>query len=173
MVQNLLAMGGDGLCPMALAPPGPVSVAAQGHLKSLTAATSLPGAFSPKGALCGLFLYFSCLDDAHKIAQDLHTPEGSFWHGIMHRQEPDPENAAYWFRQLGKHPVFPALATAAQKLGYAAGAHWDPFAFINYCESARRRPGSTEEALALRVQLAEWQLLFDHCARSGKSRTQP
>ncbi len=40
----------------------------------------------------------------------------------------------------------------------------DPFAFIDFCEQARRRPGSESEQLALRIQLAEWQILFDYCA---------
>src|ERR1051325_4571315 len=47
------------------------------------------GARSPEGALAGLYLYFSCLDECHSVAQDDSTPEGSFWHGILHRQEPD------------------------------------------------------------------------------------
>jgi hypothetical protein len=42
---------------------------------------------------------------------------------------------------------------------------WDPFRFIDFCERARQMPGSTDEQLAKAVQLAEWQLLFDYCAR--------
>lgn len=115
--------------------------------------------------MSGLYLYFSCLDESHAIAQDLDTPEGSFWHGIMHRQEPDAFNAGYWFRRVGNHPVFPALAVAASELGYSSvNTRWEPLAFIDYCETARKRPGSTEEKLAIQVQLAEWQLLFDYCA---------
>ena len=48
---------------------------------------------------CGLFLYLSCLDEAHQIAQEIKSPTGGYWHGMMHRQEPDFGNAAYWFRQ--------------------------------------------------------------------------
>jgi len=167
-VQDLLARDGDGLRPMPLAPANPSAKLSI----SLSADALFPGAKSPGGALSGLYLYFSCLDEAHKIAQDLDTSEGSFWHGIMHRQEPDPGNAGYWFRHVGQHPVFPALAARAASLGYDSGTKWDPLAFIDFCESARRRPGSAEEALALQVQLAEWQLLFDYCARPGKTTTQ-
>ena len=53
--------------------------------------------------MSGMFLYFSCLDEAHRIAQDISAPEGSYWHAIMHRQEPDPGNSAYWFRSVGRH----------------------------------------------------------------------
>jgi hypothetical protein len=79
--------------------------------------------------------------------------------------EPDPGNAAYWFRRTGRHAVFPKLCAEAAGAGYGAGREWDPFGFIEYCESARKRPQSEEEALAMRVQLIEWQLLFDYCAR--------
>lgn len=136
-------------------------------LRALTAqgAALFPDAFSPQGALAGLYLYFCGYDDAHRIAQDLATPEGSFWHGILHRQEPDAGNAGYWFRQLGQHALFPVLRDAAERLGYDAQGKWDPFRFIDFCEAARRKPGSKEEELAMSVQLAEWQLLFDYCAR--------
>jgi hypothetical protein len=69
-----------------------------------------------------LYLYFDCWDEAHEIAQDINTPEGSYWHGIVHRQEPDAANAAYWFRQVGAHPIFPALRERAVEIGLATGA---------------------------------------------------
>ncbi len=115
--------------------------------------------------MAGLYLYFSCLDEAHTIAQGLATAEGAWWHAIMHRQEPDAGNSAYWFRQVGAHPVFPALRDAAAALGVDFGAVWDPFAFIELCERVRRAPGSDDEQRAREVQRAEWQLLFDFCAR--------
>ena len=115
--------------------------------------------------MSGLYLYFCAYDESHKISQDIETAEGSFWHGILHRQEPDPGNAAYWFRRVGQHPIFPQLRDAAAELGWGTKDKWDPFAFIDFCESARNRPGSTEETTAMAIQLREWQLLFDYCAR--------
>ena len=47
------------------------------------------GSRAPEAAMAGLWLYFSCLDEAHTLAQAVETADGSFWHGIMHRQEPD------------------------------------------------------------------------------------
>ncbi len=168
-VARILALDGAGMRPMALAPQDCASNDARAALKPLRAADLFPNSYSPEGALSGLYLYFSCLDEAHKIAQDLSTPEGTFWHGIMHRQEPDAGNAAYWFRLLGKHAIFPSLRDEARRLRFDTGRDWNPFEFIDFCESARVRPGSDEEDIALRVQLAEWQLLFDYCARE-KSR---
>jgi hypothetical protein len=66
---------------------------------------------------------------------------------------------------VGKHPIFPALRARAAEIGVECGKSWDPLAFIDYCEAARQRPGSPEERKALEVQRAEWQLLFDWCAK--------
>ena len=128
--------------------------------------------YAPEAALAGLWLYFSCFEECHRTAQDLHTPEGSFWHGILHRQEPDSGNAAYWFRHAGNHPVFQPLLKEAEEIisrypnaEFRPAAAWDPFAFILFCERARQQPGSPSEHAALEIQRAEWQLLFDYCAR--------
>ena len=126
---------------------------------------------SPKAALAGLFLYFSCAEECHELVQNLNSSEGDFWHAILHRQEPDQANAAYWFRQTRTHPVFPELAKAAAEIAlkYPAAEFrsgpWDAKYFIEFCEQARSEPGTAREAAALEIQRAEWQLLFDYCAR--------
>ena len=131
-----------------------------------------PSARSPQGALSGLWLYHGCLDESHSISQDLKTPDGSFWHGIMHRREPDPGNAGYWFRRVGRHPIFPELREAVAAVvechpaaGFQLGAEWDPFAWIDFWERARRQPGSDADKTALAIQQSEWEILFDWCAR--------
>jgi hypothetical protein len=163
-VQTILAIDGDGARPMPLA-DGTIVRSGVDALVGKSASQLFPGAFSPEAALSGLYLYFCAYDQSHSISQDISSVEGSFWHGIMHRQEPDPGNSGYWFRRVGNHPVFPDLRDAAAEAGFPVKDKWDPFAFIDYCEQARRRPGSTEERIAMAVQLAEWQLLFDYCAR--------
>jgi len=163
-VASILALDGDGhrLMPLVQGPCS--SDRARTLLKAATARELFPDSRSPEAALAGLYLYFSCWDEAHQTAQDIATREGSYWHAIVHRQEPDAGNSSYWFRQVGAHPVFPALAAAASAIGIGSAAKWDPFAFIQFCEEARQSPGSDSERQALEVQRAEWQLLFDFCA---------
>jgi hypothetical protein len=163
-VAALLALDGSGERLMPLAGGLCSSDEARDRLQHLTARTLFPNARAPEAAFAGLHLYFSCRERCHELAQGIETAEGSYWHAIVHRQEPDPENSAYWFRQVGSHAVFPALRGAAVACGYRAPAAWDPFAFIDFCESARRQPGLDQERTALAVQRAEWQLLFDFCA---------
>ena len=168
---RILALGDNGHRPMPLAITDTGPRDARAALEGRQGRDLFPDSRAPDAALSGLWLYFSFFEEAHGIAQDIHTVEGSYWHGILHRQEPDPGNAGYWFRRLGQHPIFPALREETEAIlaqsgpKWHVGAQWDPFGFIEFCEQARRRPGSLEEEAALAIQLAEWQLLFDYCAR--------
>ncbi len=123
-----------------------------------------------------LWLRFNYLDESHKISQDVETPEGSFWHGILHRREGDFDNAKYWFRRVGTHPVFASLCRAAAELAAAAPEAraaflagqkiWDPFAFVDLCAAAVRGQAKCL-ALCEDVQRREWELLFDYCWRKA------
>jgi hypothetical protein len=135
-----------------------------------------------------VWLLHDCLDESHTISQGIDTPSGSFWHGIMHRREGDFSNAKYWFRRVGRHEVFAALGTAAAALaakhssgegdspillrglsniGTVPGAgDWDPYAFVDLCQSAACGQRDAE-SLCRAVQQAEWELLFDHCYRAA------
>jgi hypothetical protein len=159
--------------------PGRPNPAARPKLAALTAETALaPHAVADadmaRACLAGLWLYHDFLDESHTISQDIATPSGSYWHGIMHRREPDPSNSKYWFHRVGAHAIFPALHEAAAALAAEAkhtlaaslidGAEWDPFAFVDLCERARGR-GDMLEEFCRKVQRAEWELLFDHCHR--------
>jgi hypothetical protein len=142
------------------------------RLQQLTVETAFAGhtvrdADMAQACLAGLWLYHDFLDESHRISQDIDTPTGSYWHGILHRREPDPSNAAYWFRRVGKHPIFPALSTAARDLGLPLPSdRWDPFAFIDLCEK-HRDTGDADEQMLRRVQQQEWELLFDWCFRQA------
>lgn len=133
--------------------------------------------------LAGLWLYADGLDQSHQISQSIETPTGSFWHGIMHRREGDFGNSKYWFRRVGKHPVFEPLGRDVREL--AAGmtfpqaevltsrGTWNPDRWIDLCEQAVSA-GQRVETLAAQspliefcrqVQTVEWGHLFDYSYR--------
>lgn len=129
-----------------------------------------PGSREPDAVLAGLLLYLNCWDDAHNIAQDIPTGDGSYWHAIIHRMEPDPANSGYWFRRVGRHAIFPDLQSRAQTIarqypqcGFTTKDAWDAFHFIEYCGQANACRGSECEAAAVEMQQAEWELLMQWC----------
>ncbi len=172
-VAGILALDGNGERLIPLISGQCSSPAADARLRSAAGEKLFPQAEDPQVALAGLWLYFSCLDECHEMVQNIGSQDASFWHAILHRQEPDSGNAAYWFRRTGTHPIFRELCTAADEVvarypmaEFRTGGKWDPFSFVMFCERARQQPGSSQEQAALEIQRAEWQLLFNYCARS-------
>jgi hypothetical protein len=158
--------------------PGRPDAAARPALKALTVETLFGPAEvrRPELARCclaALWLHHDYLDESHAISQDIPGADGSYWHGILHRREPDYANAGYWFRRVGKHSVFEPLHRRAAELTgeadtppgsefLARQAAWDPFAFIDLCEAVAG--GKAEcELLCRQIQRAEWELLFAYC----------
>ncbi len=172
-VARLLALDGNGSRIMPLTCRECSSAEAHQILRKVNPRQLFPGARDATAALAGLWLYFSCFEEAHDLVSKSESRECELWHAILHRQEPDAGNAAYWFRKVGTHPAYSAISHAAIRIlenipraEFRTGK-WDPFAFIAFTERARSQPGSAQEQAALEIQRAEWQILFDYCARNS------
>jgi hypothetical protein len=149
-------------------------------------ATELFAPFKPldtnaaRACVAGLLLMYDGLDDSHTISQDLVDTTGSYWHGIMHRREPDYGNAKYWFARVRRHPVYPAVADAAREVARQAltespwpNANWllesEPWqadAFVDLCQAARKAD-THADLLCRNIQRKECELLLDYCYRSA------
>jgi hypothetical protein len=160
--------------------PGKPNEGARAELQALTPESlfgdrQLVDADMARCCLGGLWLLHDFLHESHAISQEINTVAGSYWHGIMHRREPDFSNAKYWFRRVGQHPVFEPLADMARELANKADLdlpsafllkqeRWDPGRFVDLCEAATRGQSKARD-LCRRIAQEEWRLLFDHCYR--------
>ncbi len=160
--------------PPSLGPAGPRPGRWRSRLGELSD-TDLLGAArikDPDAAACvrsGLLLLGDDLDGSHSVSQSVHTSDGSFWHGIMHRREPDYSNSKYWFRRVGDHPVFGELAGRVASLPAVAaempGGRHDPFRFVDLVEACLRGGREDLEEELLQLQEAEMLTLLAHCHR--------
>ncbi len=124
----------------------------------------------------GLLLWNDDLNASHDISQELTNNTGSYWHGIMHRREPDYSNAKYWFGRVGTHPIYPALreraitvakeaqnpSDALSQIAQAIEAqeHWDPYQFIDWCQAAENDTNTDVTHFLQQVQAEEIKLLL-------------
>jgi hypothetical protein len=103
-------------------------------------------------------------DAAHQLVQEREgDQDADYLHALLHRREGDYGNAAYWFAEVGDHPVYPALAEAARSLGLAAlvrdGA-WSPKAMIDAV--GRACAGKADAAPLVACQDREFRILAAH-----------
>ena len=124
----------------------------------------------------GLLLWNDALDESHTISQELGNQTGSYWHGIMHRREPDYSNSKYWFGRVGTHPIFPALRERAlailKEIPNPSGAlaniaqtieadgNWDAYQFIDWCQAAENGSDTDVTRFLQQVQAEEIKLLL-------------
>ncbi len=131
----------------------------------------------------GLLLWNDALDESHTISQELANATGSYWHGIMHRREPDYSNAKYWFGRVGTHAIFPqvrdralalyeeashpseALASIGQTI--AANEEWNAHQFIDWCQAAESKMESDVGRFLKQVQAEEIRLLLAYSYRNA------
>lgn len=132
-----------------------------------------------RGCLAALWLRHGFLDRAHTLSQSIKTPEGNYWHGLMHRREGDYDNAKYWFGRVGVHAIHRPLATAvhgdnaddavAARL-LDAGGRWHALGFVDFCAETVAG-ASRNTTLARAIQAQEWALLFVHCLEAAAAPT--
>jgi len=133
-----------------------------------------------EAVLAGLLQVNGYLDESHNHSQSIQGEgqdvNGDYWHGIMHRREPDYGNGKYWFRRVGHHPCFDLLAPlAGQTLDECSSTDsanwqsrlsgpngWDGAAFIDLCQTAEQSSDTELTTAAQRIQWAEMLLLLDH-----------
>lgn len=154
------------------------NTAAETALGGLTLEDAFSG-FSVRNAqmalacFCGLWIYHDFQEPAHRLCQSISNPTGCYWHGILHRRQPDFKNANYWFRRTGEHVIHPRLAAQASVLAAAEpswpgiafltdSAAWDAQAFTDLCEASIAGHAPAQR-LCLAIQQLEWELLFDYC----------
>ena len=141
-----------------------------------------------EAVLAGLLQINDYLDESHNRSQNIEGEgqdvNGDYWHGIMHRREPDYGNGKYWFRRVSHHPCFDLLAPLAEQAfdeyhssDVANWKHkvvgtngWDAAAFIDLCQAAERSSDAELTTAAKRIQWAEMLLLLDHSFRQACGR---
>jgi hypothetical protein len=93
----------------------------------------------------GLHLLNDDLERGHALAQ---AHEGDktcdYWHAIVHRREGDFDNAKYWLRQVGRHPVL----TRVHDGGPSAAV-----VFVDRCRDAKPNERPLLEAIQKREML--------------------
>lgn len=127
--------------------------------------------------VAGLLQIHDFWEASHEAAQEAddqgERAVSAFWHGIAHRREPDSGNASYWFRRVGRHPVFGPLAVSVRPLLASIsdrsvadrlldGNQWNPFGFIAFCRDGKPTP--TLAPLARKLQRQEMIALLDETA---------
>jgi hypothetical protein len=132
-------------------------------LKGKSGTDLFPHAEAPEAAAAGLWLGVGDWERAHQMAQDIESPDGYYWHAMVHRQEPDAWNSKYWFDKVGRHPIYPELAAIGQKKLGLSGP-WNAARFVDLCVEAA---GNADEQSVRELQQAEWRLLLLHCSRSA------
>ncbi len=112
----------------------------------------IEGMAAPPLVKAGLHLWNDDIDRCHSIAQAHATPEGNYWHAILHRREPDYSNSKYWYRRVGEHAIFSDLR--------ATWPEWDPLAFVDWCQATARGTNGKPREWLEEIQAREMERLL-------------
>ena len=160
------------------------------HLDQASAESLLPGV-APSAdrdlILAALYLFNDDLDPSHEICQrfDRECIPANYWHGIIHRREPDFPNAKGWYGRaeswtgllqirdrvqdvLERVLLMPEYGEARDtafrlKQHLDTTGNWDPGYFVDMCADYREKasPDRTEGALLQEIQEAEMVAALD------------
>ena len=110
-----------------------------------------------------LLLAAGDVENAHRIAQESSSVNGSYIHGMIHRIEDDFDNARYWFFRTGVHPASPEIyrRAAANSPRIASHPTWDAGRVTDWLEESRANGTSEELRTVLRI---ETEVLLDYFA---------
>lgn len=144
-----------------------------------------PAAIALQAALYGWHDY---LEESHRCSQQIEGLGpgqcGDYWHAIMHRREPDYDNAKYWFRRVGSAVPGQQLSAPATAILSAcpaseaphwlsrlvpAAGRWDAFSMVDFCAACEQRRDELGAA-ARRIQFLEMQLLLGETLRHAQQR---
>jgi hypothetical protein len=139
--------------------------------------TQIKSSAAADAMLAGLWLWHDALEESHTLSQKLDTPDGAYWHAIMHRREGDFSNSKYWLARCRSHPSAAAIAKSLPKLieshrgdsALLSTGGWDPFAFVDLVEQVHGRPSDPRLPTVIAIQQLEWRVLFAHCAAAAVS----
>jgi hypothetical protein len=131
----------------------------------------------------GLYLWNENLEPSHVISQEITSPTGSYWHGLIHRMEGDFSNAKYWFTDARHHPISTQLVTGLR--GYLSGQQlaeldnetlrsklevlvaspvWNPAVFVDAVElQLMHVQDSRADEWLRQIQYLEMKLLLNYC----------
>lgn len=119
----------------------------------------------------GALWLYGFLDEAHRLTQQDSSPEGAYWHALVHRSEGDFSNALYWFGRAGAHPVQARLRAGVREAmkeqcsedwrTLLESPRWEPARLVELCErSSGGRPA--HPAVLREVVRMEYNLLMEY-----------
>lgn len=126
----------------------------------------------------GALWLYGFLDEAHRLTQQDSSPEGAYWHALVHRSEGDFSNALYWFRRAGAHPVQASLRAGVREAmsersseGWQTlveSPQWEPARLVELCEQSYGSEGAHPEFLREVVRM-EYNLLMEYVLAQARS----